>query len=59
MKGKKVLLYLIMCIGLVSCSKNEQEGYGEIRFAKFFSQSRTDGYRGWFLYHSGRVYIFC
>lgn len=36
MKGKKVLLYLIMCIGLVSCSKNEQEGYGENTIRKIF-----------------------
>lgn len=33
MKGKKVLLYLIMCIGLVSCSKNEQEGNGFILYS--------------------------
>lgn len=39
MKGKKVLLYLIMCIGLVSCSKNEQEGYGENYNRKYDSQN--------------------
>lgn len=39
MKGRKVLLYLIMCIGLVSCSKNEQEGYGENYNRKYDSQN--------------------